>query len=212
MTVHDDRAKPPCIAAWLIVLFASAEDESLLGDLLEEFSELASTSGAAVARRWYWRQALQSTPHLFVNGFRSAPWSTTAVVVAGYLLIKVLFPLPEKALFAVLHRYRVFDRHFNVYVFFATDGAAMVHVLMSMLLGCFVGLTASKREMIAATTLVLVLLGMTGAASVAWVTRGNSSMLWSMLPWNLADWLAMLAGAAIIRSHRLAASTATLGR
>ncbi len=39
-------AHPPRIASWLVELFASAEQaESILGDLSEEFSDLASRSG-----------------------------------------------------------------------------------------------------------------------------------------------------------------------
>jgi len=58
MTTHDDMVQPPRTATWLVVMFASEEKDSLEGDLLEEFSDLAARSGAAVARRWYWRQTL----------------------------------------------------------------------------------------------------------------------------------------------------------
>src|SRR5215813_3365658 len=49
---------PPRLATWLVDLFASAEQaESILGDLAEEFSDIASTSGVLSARRWYWRES-----------------------------------------------------------------------------------------------------------------------------------------------------------
>jgi hypothetical protein len=56
----------------------------LLGDLMEEYSYLASKSGIAVARRWYWRQTTKTVAHLAATGFHAAPWSTTAVVVVGF--------------------------------------------------------------------------------------------------------------------------------
>jgi len=202
--IPDGFVRPPRIATWLVALFASAEKESLEGDLFEEFSDLASRSGAAVARRWYWRQALQSIVHLSIAAFRATPYSTTAVVIAGLLLGRALFPLTEKGIFAVLERYRVFDTHFDAYVFFATDGLAAAHVVTSMIVGCCVAFTAKRREMMATITLVLLLFGMTCAALLVWVAKGNAFMLWSMLPWNFLDWFAMLVGAAIIQNKRTA--------
>jgi hypothetical protein len=53
--------RPPRLAAWLVELFTSVEQaECILGDLAEEFSDLASRSGAVHARRWYWRQSLKT--------------------------------------------------------------------------------------------------------------------------------------------------------
>jgi hypothetical protein len=51
MTSQPHFVQPPRIAVWLISLFAlAAEAESILGDLLEEFSVLASKSGMPSAR------------------------------------------------------------------------------------------------------------------------------------------------------------------
>ena len=85
MTSPADFRQPPRIAVWLVNLFTPAEEaESILGDLLEEFSHLASKSGVAVARRWYWRQTVKTITHLVDSGFCVAPWSTTAVVVGDF--------------------------------------------------------------------------------------------------------------------------------
>jgi hypothetical protein len=62
------------------------EAESIQDDLIEEFSLLASKSGVASARRWYWRQTMKTVPPLAGVGFRTAPWMTTAAVVGGFLL------------------------------------------------------------------------------------------------------------------------------
>ena len=65
MTSKADFVQPPRIAVWLVNLFTPAkETESIPGDLLEEFSQLASKSGVTVARSWYWRQTAKTIAHL----------------------------------------------------------------------------------------------------------------------------------------------------
>ena len=92
MTSQADFLQPPRIAVWLVNLFTltAEEAESIPGDLLEEFSHLASKSGVAFARSWYWRQTVKTIAHLVGSGFRVAPWSTTAAVVGGFLLVSRL--------------------------------------------------------------------------------------------------------------------------
>jgi hypothetical protein len=41
--------------------------------MLEEFTALASTSGFAAARHWYWRQSVKTIAHLVGSEFRVAP-------------------------------------------------------------------------------------------------------------------------------------------
>jgi hypothetical protein len=41
--------------------------------MLEEFTALASTSGFAAARHWYWRQSVKTIAHLIGSEFRVAP-------------------------------------------------------------------------------------------------------------------------------------------
>jgi hypothetical protein len=208
MTSPADFVQPPRIAIWLVNLFTCAEEaESILGDLLEEFSDLESKSGAAVARSWYWRQTVKTVAHLIVDGFQNAPLSTTGAVVGGFLLLRFVSGLPEKAIFAVLHRYRVYDHHFNAYVFLATDGIAIGHVIASMFVGCMVALAAKGREMVATITLGLVLGALAGVSILAWLYRtGDASILW-MLPWYFADSLAIVIGGAVVRMRRSAATT-----
>ena len=203
---------PPRIAAWVLDLFAPSEQaESITGDLLEEFSDYASKSGVSTARRWYWRQTVKTIAHLVGAGFRDAPWSTTATVVAGFLLLRFASGLPEPAIFAVLRRYHVFEHHFNVYVFFATNGIAIGHVIVSMFVGWFVALAAKGREMVATTTLSLVLCAMTVASAYVWVAEGATILFLWMLPWNFADCLAIVIGGAIVRTRRSAATPLNSG-
>jgi hypothetical protein len=206
MTSQACSVQPPRIAVWLVNLFAPAEAaELILGDLLEEYSHLASNSGVAFARSWYWRQTVKTIGHLAGTGFRVAPWPTTAAVIGGFLLLRFVSGLPERAIFAVLHRYQVFEHHFNAYVFFATDGIAIGHVIASMFVGCIVALAARGREIVATMTLGLLLCAMTGVAWLVLVARGHGFILW-MLPWYFADWFAIVVGGTIVRTHRLGAA------
>lgn len=67
--------RPPRLAVWLIELFVPDEQaSSVLGDLLEEFSDVATKSSVGNAQRWYWRQTLPTVLHLLGSGFRAAPW------------------------------------------------------------------------------------------------------------------------------------------
>jgi len=207
MTSQPDFVQPPRIASWLFNLFVGGgEAESILGDMLEEFSHLASKSGVAFARSWYWRQTWKTIAHLIGTAFRVAPWLTAATVIAGLLLNRIVSGLPERAIFAVLHRYQVFDHHFSAYVFFATDGIAIGHVIASVFVGCVVALAAKGREMVAAMALSVVLCVMTGAAALVSVARGQALVLW-MLPWYAADWFAIVIGGVIVRMRRSAATT-----
>jgi hypothetical protein len=206
MTSQADFLQPPRIAVWLVNLFTPAEEvESIPGDLLEEYSHVASKSGAAFARSWYWRQTVKTIAHLVGIGFRIAPWSTTAAVVGGFLLLRFGSGLPERAIFAVLRRYQVFEHHFNAYVFFATEGIAIGHAIASMFVGCIVALAAKGREIVATMTLDLLLCAMTGAALLVLEARGHSLILW-MLPWYFADWFAIVIGGVIVRESRSAMS------
>jgi len=198
---------PPSIAVGLLNLFATGEEaESILGDLLEEFSQLASKSGVVSARRWYWRQTMRTIVHLVGIGFRAAPWAIAVAVAGGFLLNRFVSGLPERAIFAVLERYSVFDHHFNAYVFFATYGIAIGHVIASLFVGCMVALVARSKEMVATIALVLAFFAMTVAAvSVAIATRHTPIL--SMLPWNFADWLAIMVGGGIVHMRRSARTT-----
>jgi hypothetical protein len=213
MTPEADFVQPPRIATWLVNLFTPpGEAESILGDLLEEFSHLASKSGVACARSWYRRQALKTIAHLVGTGFRVTPWSTTAAVVGGFLLLRFVSGLPERAIFAVLERYRVFDHHFNAYVFFATDGIGIGRVIASMLVGCLVALAAKGREMVATMTLALVLCAMVGFAYFGWVAKHwpmGVVIVWML--WQCSVPSAVVIGGAMVRTVRSAPPTLSSG-
>jgi hypothetical protein len=199
MMHQEFSVQPPRVATWLIGLFTSDnEAEAIPGDLFEEFSHLASKSGVAFARRWYWRQTGKTIAHLFAAGFRTAPWSTAATVVAGFFLHKLLQRLPGAVLSKATDRYLMFwSAHFQAYLWLL-DGMGMAHLLISVLVGCTVALAAKGREMVAAATLALIFFPMTGAALVWVAAHGHVAGEWML--WSCADPVAIVVGGLIVRT------------
>jgi biotin transporter BioY len=160
--------RPPRIASWLVDLFTPSEQaESIVGDLLEEFSEVAAKSGVASARRWYWRQSVESIAHLIGTGFRVAPWTIAGAVVVGILLRRFGSGLTEHAIEAFFDRYPIFaHHHWHVYVFCVTHGILIGSLIEAMLIGCIVATAAKGREMVATMTLTVLLVALIGVCSV----------------------------------------------
>jgi hypothetical protein len=203
MTSQPDLVRPPRLATWLVNLFASTEEESILGDLLEEYSDLASKSGVPFARRWYWRQTMKTIAHLADNGFRVAPWSTAAAVVGGFLLHRFVSGLPDKVLSAVTDRYLMYwSTHFKAYIWML-NGMLIEHLVLSMFVGCVVALAAKGREMIATMTLALVPCALMGGALIWVATHRPLDVAWML--WLFADPFAIVVGGAIVRTRRSAA-------
>ena len=205
MTSRADFIQPPRLAAWLVKLFASGEEESILGDLTEEYSDLALNSGLVFARHWYWRQAVKTIAHLSGNGFRGAPWSTAAAVIGGVVLHRFVSGLPDKILSAATDRYLAFwSTHFKAYVFLL-NGMPIEHIIGSIFVGCVVALAAKGREMIATMTLALVFCTLIFAAMLWVATHRGVDVAWML--WSSADPIAIVVGGAIVRTQRLAATT-----
>jgi hypothetical protein len=205
MTSKADFIQPPRLAAWLVKLFASGEEESILGDLTEEYSGLALKSGLVFARHWYWRQAVKTIAHLSGNGFRGAPWSTAAAVIGGVVLHRFVSGLPDKILSAATDKYLAFwSTHFKAYVFLL-NGMPIEHIIGSIFVGCVVALAAKGREMITTMTLALVFCTLIFAAMVWVATHRAVDVAWIL--WSSADPIAIVVGGAIVRTHRLAATT-----
>jgi hypothetical protein len=207
MTSQASFVQPPHIANWLVNLFAAAEEaESITGDLLEEYSQLAPKSGVAFARRWYWRQTAKTIAHLITKELQNAPWSMTAVVVGGFFLRQFTFGLPERAIFSVLKRYSVFDHHFSAYVFFASTGIEIGRLVVSMLVGCVVAWAAKGREMVATIVLGLFLGALCGVSFMVLLAWSRLPFL-ETLPWQFAEWVAIVLGGVMVRIRRSAATT-----
>src|SRR5215475_3020162 len=168
MTSKPNFVQPPRIAVWLISVFALAnEAESIMGDLLEEFSLLASKSGVPTARAWYWRQTIKTIPRLALFAFRTAPLITIAALIVGLVMRLIVGWSIEYATFAGFQRYRIFFEHyFNDYLFYNVD-----HLITFFLTGLIVALVAREREMVTTVTLALIF-----AASV--VVGSTYGVIW----------------------------------
>lgn len=152
------RPQPPRLAACFVDLFCPADQaESILGDLIEEFSDLAASSDPAFARRWYWRQSVRTIAHVAGAAFRVAPWWLASALLMGFFLSWFGAGWPEEFIVALLRAQRPYsNRHYEAYMWLLTDGVSIVRALQPFLIGCLVATLANGREMVAATTLTLL--------------------------------------------------------
>lgn len=203
MTSSPKNNVPPRGAAWLIGLFADQEEtHSILGDLAEESLRLSCQSGAASARRFYWRQALKSVPHLALSAFLAAPWLTVLAALAGFLLRRLVSRLPGYATFALVDRFEIYQNHFGLYRFLASTALDIEHVVTFLLIGGFVALLARKREMPPAILLALVWTAMSIVGSVFGAIQSEDYGTLLRLSWYFTDSLAILLGALVVRTLR----------
>jgi hypothetical protein len=199
MTIH-----PPRLTAWLVNLFAPAEEsESILGDLHEEFTHLTSTSGIAHARKWYGRHALTTIADLTVAGFRAAPWSTLAAVVASWVLVRYGMRLSNIAVEALLDKYQVWEKHYEAYLPWVSVTIGVRHIIVTMLAGGIVALAAKGREMTVTVALGIFMIALTIIGLVTGIARtGDYGQLWTF-PWMFASVIAAVAAGALVRTRRL---------
>jgi hypothetical protein len=80
---------------------------------------------------------------------------TTAAVAGGFLLRKLVSRRVEPTILAVLERYHVYEHHFNMYMFFASTGIDIGHLVTFLLIGFVVAFVARGREMVATMPLGL---------------------------------------------------------
>ncbi len=205
MTTKAHSIQPPRIATWLVTLFTT-DDESIVGDLYEEFGQAGSRWGIAVARKWYWRQSLRTVAELGVGGLRGAPWSTTGTVGGGFLLLRFAHWLPGKLLTVLTDRYLMYwSNHFHAYLWLL-NALIPAFLLTSLFTGCVVALVAKKREMTVTMALgfVLCMLILFGYVS-ALAQTGDFNYLWNM-PRAFSDPIAIVMGGMVVRQFRLRAT------
>ena len=207
MTSQSHVVQPPRLAMWLLTLFAlDNAAEHILGDLLEEFTRLASKSGVSFARRWYWRQTFKTVVQLAVLGFRTAPWLTTAAIVGGFFLRKLVARRVEPSIFAVLEKYHVYEHHFGTYMFFASTGIDIGHLITFLLIGFVVAFVARGREMVSTMSLGFFWGALTVVSFPAVVMQSGYGTALSRAMVYFADSLAIVIAGAIVRTHRLRAA------
>jgi hypothetical protein len=117
--------------------------------------------------------------------------------------------LPDKVLSVVTDRYLAYwSSHFPAYMFWATDGMLIAHLILSMLVGCIVAFAAKGREMVATMTLGLVLTAMVGVAYFGWVAEHwPIDMALSWMLFQCSGPFAIVLGGAIVRTRRATAKT-----
>lgn len=202
MNTCADSVQPPRVATWLVCLFTSTDDECIVGDLHEEFAEMASRSGIGIARNWYWRQSLRTIADLAVGGFRGAPWFTSCAILGGFLLLRFAHSLLGKLLNAVTDRYLLYwSGHFQAYLW-VLKAQFPAYLLTSLLVGCMVALVAKKREMIATIAFGIMLCAMIFFGYLSALAQtGDLTFLWNM-PWAFSDPLAIIMGGIFVRRLR----------
>ena len=206
-------AHPPRIASWLVELFASAEQaESILGDLSEEFSDLASRSGIDHACRWYWRQSAKTIAHLAGAAFRVAPLWLAAVVFLGFTFSLFGAALPEQFIVALLRTQRPYsNRHYEAYVWLLTYGIPIVRFTQSLLIGCIVAVLAKGREMVATMTVSVLRAAM--IASLLFIFFGHTPPARPVIPFlapflfsRALDLIGIVTAGVIVRKARSASA------
>jgi hypothetical protein len=208
---------PPRIAVLLIALFVPDEQApSVLGDLLEEFFDVAAKSSVANAQRWYWRQALPTILHLLRSGFRAAPWFMAGVVAGGIVLAELGrlfmdwsvgegFRYLNQHVFPYLHG--VSHLEVRLEVLLLNCGMILYRLTVWMLTGCIVALLCKRREMLATLALSFV-------CSIPALTRflvylrgwNRYETLLTVLPvllYCFGGLFAIVVGGVIVRWHRL---------
>ncbi len=177
--------KPPHTASWLIMLFVPQnEAQEIQGDLLEEFSRLASYNGVAAARSWYWRQTIKTVAAMFFDGFRATQW--TAAVAAFWFLSGYVNREYQRTVATFLYSYDVY-RYVDPYAFWFFYDIVIGCLIIPMLFGCLLALATRKREMVAAVTFGLwngIWFGIHGAAFPGVKTISGWSILTHLTYWS----------------------------
>lgn len=83
--------KSPAIPTAILNFFANQPDFSALaGDISEEFQQRALVSGAAAARRWYWREAFRNAWALSAREMLRTPVRTLLMAAACLIAVSLL--------------------------------------------------------------------------------------------------------------------------
>lgn len=138
--------KPPRAAAWLVEFFVPpAIAEPAIGDLAEEFATRAGRANPQ-ARRWYWRQAVLTIPHLMWTSVRLAPWSTAAFVLLALALAGAVDFAINTAVRLVLGNVNAYE-YISAVAFWRAVFVARF-VVVPLALGWSVAAVARDRQMV----------------------------------------------------------------
>lgn len=193
---------PPVIAVWLVGFFTpDKQTEAIQGDLLEKFSRLAAASGVAAARRWYWRQSIDTVAHFMGTGLCAAPWLIAVAVLGGCLLLWFGLGWVDIA----LGRLNTTIHVHGLRIFWLPWGIQIGRFLLMMFVGCLVALAVRGREMVTAIALSLVCASLSGLAYPAWTIGHDAEYALPVRVFQFVSSIAILLGAAIVREVRFLA-------
>jgi hypothetical protein len=200
---------PPRVSAWLVDLFASREQsETILGDLLEEFTAIAARDGEVAARRGYRRQSASTIVHLLIGQARLAPWWTALWAISGVVLFNLILGGIRGSAVAVAAHYRVYD-HVSAVAYWQAERIAERYAT-PLLVGLLVAGAARGREMLAAaavcsTAILWTVMALPIAVLLASDVQ-RRELTWAVVPNIVASNLMLvaliLAGAAMVRRMR----------
>lgn len=194
------------MAVWLLLLFTPSEQtESLLGDLLEEFSLLVTKSGIDFARRWYWRQTLWTAQHATFNAFHTAPLLMLVAVVGGLWTIGHATTWFQHATQSFLDEQRMYQSHPSAYLFWSKFPSKVGRVLICAFIGSLLALLGKRREIQTVITLSVAQIAMLALAAVVVIARRDYWFDWfvAMSKWNALSAAATIAGGLAIKIGRL---------
>jgi hypothetical protein len=203
--------QPPRIASWLIDLSTTPEKaESILGDLLEESSDLASKSGAASARRWYWWQSLRTIAHLFLAEFRGGPpWAIGSVLVGFFFMNSFFVGFLEWATLANCGQNVFACSELPADFVWMKNELLRLDLVLSLSIGCIVSAAAKGREMVTAITLGLILGVWSAVLLLVWSASHHYALLMLPLLMTFAASILVVLGGGIVRQTRMALARRT---
>jgi hypothetical protein len=203
--------QPPRIASWLIDLSTTPEKaESILGDLLEESSDLASKSGAASTRRWYWWQSLRTIAHLFGAEFRGGPpWAIGSVLVGFFFMGSFFVGFFEWATLANCGQNVFACSQLPADFVWMKNGLLIWDLVLSLSIGCIVSAAAKGREMVTAITLGLILGVWSAVLLLVWSASHHYALLMLPLLMTFAASILIVLGGGIVRRTRMALARRT---
>lgn len=213
MISNGKPVQPPRLAVWLITLFAPPQEgESILGDLLEEFSTLAATSGLSAARSWYWRQVTKTVVHLFGAELRAEPWLMVLAVFAGFWSVGFATRWSQHAIQAFLNAHQFYEWHPGAYLFWLKFPLQIGRIVLCTAIGAGVALAAKRVEMAAAIGLASVQLVLFGAGTFYLMATSRVWFHWflGMLPWNCLTAVAIVSGGAMVKARRSASARSSV--
>ena len=206
MTSQSHFVQPPRLAVWLLTLFAlDDEAESILGDLLEEFTLLASSSGILSPQMVLVIDIKNRLRRLRTTA-SVRPRSTMVAVLGGFSIRGAVAGRVEPAILSALERYQVYQHHLRMYTFFASTGIDIGDFITFPFVGFVVAFVAKGREMVATMSLGLFWGALTVASFPAVVMQSGYGTALSRVMVYFADSLAIVIAGMIVRTHRLRAA------